>query len=89
MNIRPFLLTTALAFTAFAGLAQANDTTTTSKAVPYQYGMPLHVAKVVSMTEQPTRVCKVIDADMKYIDTSGKPEEITYRKMSDACDFQN
>ena len=89
MNIRPFLLTTALTCTAFAGLAQANDTTTTSKAVPYQYGMPLHVAKVVSMTEPQTKSCKVIDADMKYIDTSGKPEEITYRKMSDACDFQN
>jgi hypothetical protein len=89
MNIRPFLLTTVLACTAFSGLAQANDTTTTSKAVPYQYGMPLHVAKVVSMTEQPTKACKVIDADMKYIDTSGKPEEITYRKMSDACSFQN
>lgn len=88
MNIRPFLLTTVLACTAFAGLAQANDTTTT-KAVPYTYGMPLNVAKVVSMTEQPTNACKVIDADMKYIDTSGKPEEITYRKMSDACDFQN
>ncbi|MGE1173145.1 DUF2790 domain-containing protein [Pseudomonas sp. BW7P1] len=88
MNIRPFLLTTALACTAFVGLAQANDTTTT-KAVPYAYGMPLNVAKVVSMTEQPTKACKVIDADMKYIDTNGKPEEITYRKVSDACDFQN
>ncbi len=89
MNIRPFLLTTALACTAFAGLAQANDTAATTKAVPYSYGMPLHVAKVVSMTEQPAKTCKVIDADMKYIDTTGKPEEITYRKMSDACDFQN
>ncbi|MFJ2478708.1 DUF2790 domain-containing protein [Pseudomonas sp. NPDC087598] len=89
MNIRPFLLTTALACTAFVGLAQANDTSTTSKAVPYQYGMPLNVAKVVSMTEPSTMQCKVITADMKYIDNAGKPEEISYRKLSDACNFQN
>lgn len=89
MNIRTLLLTTALACTAFAGLAQANDTTATSIAVPYQYGMPLHVAKVVSLTEPPTLDCKVITADMKYIDHNGKPEEISYRKLSDACSFQN
>ncbi|WP_282358078.1 DUF2790 domain-containing protein [Pseudomonas sp. PS01303] len=89
MNIRPFLLTTALACTAFTGLAQANDTSATSKAVPYEYGMPLHVAKVISLTEPATQQCKVITADMKYIDNAGKAEEISYRKMSDACSFQN
>jgi hypothetical protein len=89
MNIRPLLLATALACTAFAGLAQAADTSATSKAVPYQYGMPLNVNKVISMTEPQTQNCKVITADMKYIDNAGKPEEITYRKMSDACNFQN
>ncbi|MFJ5253865.1 DUF2790 domain-containing protein [Pseudomonas sp. NPDC088414] len=89
MNIRTLLLTSVLACTAFAGLAQANDTSATSKAVPYQYGMPLHVNKVISMTEQPTRQCKVVSADMKYIDNAGKPAEITYRKMSDACSEQN
>lgn len=89
MNIRPFLLTTALACTVFAGLAQANDTSANAKAVPYEYGMPLNVAKVVSMTEPPTQQCKVITADMKFIDNAGKPEEISYRKLSDACNFQN
>lgn len=89
MNIHPLLLATALACTAFAGLAQAADTSTTSKAVPYQYGMPLNVNKVISMTEPQTQNCKVITADMKYIDNAGKPEEITYRKLSDACSFQN
>lgn len=89
MNIRPFLLTTALACTAFAGLAHANDTSANTKAVPYEYGMPLHVSKVISMTEPQTQQCKVITADMKYLDNAGKPEEISYRKMSDACNFQN
>ncbi|MFW9081542.1 DUF2790 domain-containing protein [Pseudomonas sp. P2757] len=89
MNIRSLLLTTALACSAFAGLAQANDTSATSTAVPYRYGMPLHVAKVVSLTEPQTLECKVITADMKYIDNTGKPEEISYRKLSDACSYQN
>jgi hypothetical protein len=50
--------------------------------------MPLHVAKVVALTEPSTLDCKVITANMKYIDTSGKPAEITYRKLSDACSYQ-
>lgn len=88
MNTRILLVTAALACTGFAGLAQANDTAS-SQAVPYEYGMPLHVAKVVSLTEPTTLDCKVITADMKYIDTSGKPAEITYRKLSDACSYQS
>ena len=88
MNIRTLLVTAALSCTGFAGLAQANDTAS-SHAVPYVYGMPLHVAKVVSLTEPTTLECQVITADMKYIDTSGKPAEITYRKLSDACSYQN
>ncbi|RDL19874.1 MULTISPECIES: DUF2790 domain-containing protein [Pseudomonas] len=89
MNIRTLMLTTALASTAFAGLAQADDTATSSSAVPYHYGMPLHVAKVVSLTEPPTMDCKVITANMKYINSNGQPQEISYRKLSDACSYQN
>ncbi|MGL6243407.1 DUF2790 domain-containing protein [Pseudomonas sp.] len=88
MNIRTLLITSALACTAFTGLAQANDTSS-SQAVPYHYGMPLNIGKVVALTEPKTLDCKVITADMKYIDTSGKPEEISYRKLSDACSYQN
>lgn len=89
MNMRTLLITTALTCTAFAGLAQAGDTST-SQATPYQYGMPLHVGKVIALTEPSTLDCKVVKADMKYIDSAtGKPSEITYRKLSDACSYQN
>ncbi|MNU91921.1 hypothetical protein D3C71_818250 [compost metagenome] len=87
MNTRTLLVTAALACTAFAGLAQANETTT-SQAVPYHYGMPLHVSKVISLTEPDTLECKVVKAEMKYIDETGKPAEISYRKLSDACENQ-
>ena len=88
MNIRP-LLTAALACSSLAGLAQADDTSATSQAMPYEYGMPLHVAKVVSLTEPPTLDCKVITADMRYLDNNGKLGEVSYRKLSDACSKQN
>lgn len=89
MNMRALLITTALTCTAIAGFAQADDTSP-SQAVPYHYGMPLHVGKIVSMTEPSTLDCQVVTADMKYIDsTSGKPAEITYRKLSDACNYQS
>ncbi|MNY63138.1 hypothetical protein D3C86_2000570 [compost metagenome] len=52
--------------------------------------MPLHVGKVISMTEPSTLDCQVVTANMKYIDSvSGKPAEITYLKFSDACSYQN
>jgi len=87
MNSRIFLISAALTCTAFAGLVQANDTST-SQAVPYHYGMPLHVTKVISLTEPDSLECKVVKADMKYLDETGKPAEITYRKLSDACENQ-
>jgi len=85
MKPRTLLVTGALALSALAGVAQAD----TTQPVPYQYGMPLHVAKVISMTEQPSQECKVITADMKFIDTAGKPAEISYLKLSDSCNFNN
>ncbi|KIH83683.1 DUF2790 domain-containing protein [Pseudomonas batumici] len=88
MNLRPLLITGALALSAFTGMALA-DTSGTAQPVPYHYGMQLNIAKVTSMTEQPTHVCKVVTADMKFIDTAGKPEDITYLKLSDACNYNN
>ena len=89
MNMRTLLIPTVLACTAFAGLAQANEASS-SQAVPYHYGMPLHVGKVISMTEPSTLDCKVVTASMKYVDSvSGQPAEITYQKLSDACSYQN
>ncbi|WPN49833.1 MULTISPECIES: DUF2790 domain-containing protein [unclassified Pseudomonas] len=87
MNTHSLLLAFAFTCTAFAGLAQADDTST-SQAVPYHYGMPLHVSKVISLTEPSTLECKVVKADMKYLDENGRPAEISYRKLSDACENQ-
>ena len=90
MNTRTLLSTAALACTALAGLAQADDTSSTQGQAPaYHYGMPLHIAKVISLTEPMTLYCEVVTAEMKYIDTSGNPARISYRKLSDACSMQS
>ncbi|WP_277588889.1 DUF2790 domain-containing protein [Pseudomonas chlororaphis] len=86
MNTR-ILLVGALAFAGVVGVAQAD--TAQVQPVPYHYGMPLKVAKVVSMTEPATPECKVVTADMTFIDKAGKLEAISYRKLSDACSYQN
>ncbi|MHA6130293.1 DUF2790 domain-containing protein [Pseudomonas fluorescens group sp. PF-1] len=90
MNSRTLLVSAALACVSLTGLAQANDTSTTQAVPSYHYGMPLHVGKVIALTEPDTLDCKVISAHMKYIDEqTGKPAEIAYRKLSDACSYQN
>lgn len=89
MKLRTLMLGGALALTAVSGLAQADSQQTNIKPVPYQYGMPMNIAKVISMNEAQTNDCKVINADIKFVDKAGKVEDVSYRKMSEACDFQN
>lgn len=84
MNIRTFIVAGTLALSASPGLVHAD----TSAPQPYYYGMPLHIAKVVSLTEPDTLECKVVTAEMKFIDTAGQTEDISYRKMSEACSTQ-
>ena len=49
----------------------------------------MNIKKVLAMNETPTNDCKVIDADIKFLDKAGKVEDVSYRKLSEACDFQN
>lgn len=90
MNSRTLLVSAAVVCASFTGFAQANDTASTSAAPLYHYGMPLHVGKVLSLSEPTILDCEVVTAHMKYIDDqTGKPAEIAYRKLSDACSYQN
>ena len=89
MKSRALLVSIAFVCAASTGIAQANDPATQN--VPsYHYGMPLHVGKVIALSEPTTLDCEVITATMKYIDSqSGQPAEVAYRKLSDACSYQN
>ena len=89
MKLRTLMLGAALALAAVSGLAQADDQTAAVKPVLYHYGLPMNIDKVLAMNETPTDECKVIKADIKFLDKAGKVEDVSYRKMSEACDFQN
>ena len=89
MKLRTLMLGAALALAAVSGLAQADDQTAAVKPVPYHDGLPMNIDKVLAMNETPTNECKVIKADIKFLDKAGKVEDVSYRKMSEACDFQN
>ena len=84
MKLRTLILDATLGLTAVAGVAQAD-----TAPVPYHYGMPMNIDKVISMNEAPTDECKVIKADIKFLDKAGKVEDVSYHKLSDACSFQN
>ena len=85
MKLRTLMLAGALALAATCCLAQADD----QKPVPYQYGMPMNIKHVIAMNETPTDECKVIDADIKFVDKAGKIEDVGYRKLSEACSLRN
>ncbi|MFL1505073.1 DUF2790 domain-containing protein [Pseudomonas sp. S191] len=89
MKLRTLMLGGALALAAVSGLAQADTQATAAKPVPYRYGMPLNIDKVIAMNEIQTNDCKVINADIKFVDNAGKIKDVGYLKMSEACDFQN
>jgi hypothetical protein len=90
MKSRTLLVSVALVCAPLTGFAQSNDTATSQTEPSYHYGMPLHVGKVIALTEPTTLDCEVVTAHMKYIDEqSGKPAELAYRKLSDACSYQN
>ncbi|MEN5092648.1 DUF2790 domain-containing protein [Pseudomonas protegens] len=88
MNNRIKWVLGTLAVWGFAGLAQASDAPNV-ETVPYQYGMRLDIAKVVSMTEPHTTQCQVVTAHMRYIDKSGDLAEISYQKHAHACMYEN
>lgn len=89
MKLRTLFFSGTLALAAVSGMAHADTQQPVTKPVPYQYGMPLNIDKVIAMHETDTDVCKVINADIKFVDKAGKIEDVGYRKMSEACDFQN
>ncbi|MFL1416946.1 DUF2790 domain-containing protein [Pseudomonas fildesensis] len=85
MKWRTLMLAGAVALAIASGVAQADD----QKPMAYHYGMPLNISKVIAMNETQTNECKVIDANIRFLNKAGKVEDVVYRKLSDACSFQN
>lgn len=55
----------------------------------YTYGTHLDVQKVLSMTQDTSVTCGIVDARMTYLDSAGKTQVLDYRKFADGCNNEN
>jgi hypothetical protein len=55
----------------------------------YTYGTHLDVQKVLSMTQDTSVACGIVDARMTYLDSAGKTQVLDYRKVADGCNNEN
>jgi hypothetical protein len=62
-----------LSFSAFA-----------DDAAVYHYGMPLDVAKVLSIS-QPNERCEISEATMVYLDSKGQQHTLKYLRQTLRC----
>jgi hypothetical protein len=54
MKLRTLMLGATFSLAAVSGLAQADDQTAAVKPVPYHYGLPMNIDKVLAMNEAQT-----------------------------------
>ena len=68
---------------SFGALAEtAGNPPVATSADNYEYGMPLDVAKVISITPASNVAdCQVGTAHMVYVDHQGQTREVNYREM--------
>ena len=58
-------------------------------AKTYTYGTHLDIKKVVSLKQDATPVCGVVDAQLTYLDSQNKTQVLNYRKVADNCNSDN
>ena len=58
-------------------------------AKPYTYGTHLDIQKVVSLKQDASPSCGVVDAQLTYLDSQSKTQVLDYRKISDNCSSDN
>ncbi|MCX2888352.1 MULTISPECIES: DUF2790 domain-containing protein [Pseudomonas] len=75
------VLAVAATLASFGAFADAGSNQPVSSS-NYEYGMPLDVAKVISITPASNAAdCQVGTAHMVYVDHQGQKREIDYREM--------
>ena len=58
-------------------------------AKTYTYGTHLDIKKVVSLKQDATPTCGVVDAQLTYLDSQNKTQVLDYRKVADNCNSDN
>ena len=58
-------------------------------AKTYDYGTQLDIKKVVSLKQDSSASCGVVDAQLTYLDSHNKTQVLDYRKIADNCGSDN
>ncbi|MFJ7314567.1 DUF2790 domain-containing protein [Pseudomonas sp. NPDC098747] len=58
-------------------------------AQTYNYGTHLDIQKVISLTQDDSVSCGIVDARMTYLDSAGKTRVLDYSKFADGCNDGN
>jgi len=55
----------------------------------YTYGTHLDIQKVISLKEDNSVSCGIVEASMTYLDSAGKTRVLDYSKFADGCNNDN
>ena len=55
----------------------------------YTYGSHLDIRKVVSLTEDASPSCGVVNARLTYLDSLSRTQVLDYSKFADHCNSEN
>jgi hypothetical protein len=55
----------------------------------YTYGTQLDISKVLSLKQDATPSCAIVNAQLTYLDSQSKTRVLDYRKFSDNCNSDN
>jgi hypothetical protein len=55
----------------------------------YTYGTHLDIQKVLSMKQDASPACGIVNARMTYLDSQGKTQVLDYSKFADDCNEGN
>ena len=55
----------------------------------YTYGTHLDIKKVISLKQDASPSCGIVDAQLTYLDSQSKTQVLDYRKFSDGCNSDN
>lgn len=77
-------LLTVLNIGALPAMAQTNAAIET-----YAYGTQLDIQKVLSLSEDSSQNCGVVNAQMTYLDSQGQKRVLGYSKLAENCSGGN
>ena len=87
MNTKAIYATFLFAALSVCTLSARAETRVTPK--PYTYGSQLDIKKVLSLKQEATTGCGIVDARMTYLDSQDKVQVMSYRTFADGCIGEN